>query len=51
MEADTGSAFEASKSHLCVSHLTLKGATTNARYTVIYGNGSNRIFFCNAATI
>jgi hypothetical protein len=51
MEADTGSAFEASKSHLCVSHLTLKGATANPRDTVIYGNGSNRIFFCNAGTI
>ena len=51
MDADTGSAFEASKSHLCVSHLTLKGATANPRDTVIYGNGSNRIFFCNAGTI
>ena len=51
MEADTGSAFESSKSHLCVSHLTLKGATANSRDTVIYGNGSNRIFFCNAGTI
>ena len=46
MEWDNGSSFQTSDSHLAVSHLTLKGETSNPRDTVIYGNRTARILRC-----